>query len=165
MPKSVKLEGFIKAKSVQHKSIGLTSEPGGDKLTWYTLGDAAFKARFDQCIVGDHVRISLPLNEKGEPHGEATFLEILEKSFAKPKDTFPTKAEQKIIDDWDTSKSILWQSCMKIAVEIEKAFMCGEKNPTRDEACKNIVVSTNNLYESSLRKYRGLPPIPEAKEE
>ena len=90
-----------------------------------------------------------------------TFLEFIKKSEVKPIDKYPSQQEQAIIDEWNTSKSILWQSCMKVACEVEKAFMCGEKSPTRDEACKNICVSTNNLYEASLRKQRNLPPIPE----
>lgn len=153
-----KLEGFIKAKSVTNKSILIAPGPT-DNGTWYSLTEKVFNYSFEKLVIGDKVKVSLSEDLKS-----VTFLELLKKSDAKPVDKFPSKQEQAIIDEWNTSKSILWQSCMKVAVEIEKAFMCGEKSPTRDEACKNICVSTNNLYEASLRKQRNLPPIPEVGE-
>lgn len=164
MAKNVKVDGYVKAKSVTHKSISLTNEPAGEKPTWYSLSQRVFDYTFEKLNIGDHVRISLPADD---PQGMVSFLEFLEKSEAsqRPVDKYPTKQEQRIIDEWDKSKEILWQSCMKIAIEVEKAFMCGEKSPDRVVATKNVLVITNNLYEGSLRKYRGQPPIPEAKEE
>jgi len=166
MAKTIKIEGFVKAKSVQHKSISLSPEPGKD-ASWYSLSDRVFDFSFEKLVIGDRVRISLPCDENGQipKNAMVTFLELLDKVPIKPVDKYPTKSEQAIIDEWDTQKSIIWQSCMKIAVEVEKAFMCGEKSPDRDQACKEILKSTNNLFEGSLRKMNNLPVIPEAKEE
>ena len=162
MAKNSYLVGFITQKSVTHKSIQIAPSPGDDHKTWYELTQKVFDYSFEKLVVGDHVKITIP---KDEVSPKVTFLEIIEQTGAKPVDKFPTNQEQAIIKEWDKSKEILWQSCMKIAVEIEKAFMCGEKSPDRTEACKNVLILTNNLFECSLRKYRNLPPIPEAKEE
>ncbi len=166
MAKSIKIDGFIKAKSVQHKSISLSPEPGKDG-SWYSLSDRVFDFSFEKLVIGDKVRISLPCDENGQipKNAMVSFLEMLDKSSVKPIDKYPTKREKEIIEDFDRQKLILWQSCMKIAVEIEKAFMCGETCTDRNEACKNVLVSTNNLYEGSLRKANNLPVIPEAREE
>ena len=155
---SDKLQGFIKAKSVTNKSILIAPSPT-DNGTWYALTPKVYDFSFEKLVIGDKVSVSLSEDLKS-----VTFLEFIKKSEVKPIDKYPSQQEQAIIDEWNTSKSILWQSCMKVACEVEKAFMCGEKSPTRDEACKNICVSTNNLYEASLRKQRNLPPIPEVGE-
>ena len=162
MAKNLYLEGYLTQKSVTHKSIQIAPAPGDEHKTWYELTDKVFSYSFEKLVIGDHIKITIP---KEGDHPKVTYLEILEPSGAKPVDKFPTKQEQQIINDWDKSKEILWQSCMKIAIEIEKGFMCGEKSPDRTEACKNVLISTNNLYEGSLRKYRGQPVIPEAKED
>jgi hypothetical protein len=52
--------------------------------------------------------------------------------------------------------SIMWQSCMKIAIECVQ--MAGDFGSDADQA-KRVIVTTNALYEDSLRKMRGEIPI------
>jgi hypothetical protein len=56
----------------------------------------------------------------------------------------------------DKNNSIMWQACMKIAVQIIP--MTGDFGSDADQA-KRVIVTTNALYEDSLRKMRGEIPI------
>jgi len=150
---------YVQGKNKEHSSLKLGLEPTGNG-TWFNLAPNVLKFMFDKVEIGDKVEVSIPI---GDDKAVIQFMTIVEKSVAAQSrhDSYPSKQEQKIIDEWSREKSILWQSCMKIAVEVEKGYMCGDPSPSRQETIKNIIVMTDALYEASTRKYNNLPPIPE----
>ena len=108
--------------------------------------------------VGDRVSVNYD-ETTGQIKGGINILKQNENQ-VKPQYSYPTEKEQVILAEGDKQNHILWQSCMKIAVEVEKFYAVGGAED-RDETCKNVIKMTNNLYEASQRKMRGVPPIPE----
>ena len=133
----------------------ITITPPGALPVTVVVSDNQRTKMLPRLHIGDV--ISVKTDEQNHVKGG---INITSQSPVTPVSTYPTKKEQGILDQGAKENAILWQSCMKAAVEIEKFFAVGGAED-RVETAKNVVVTTNNLYEASQRKFRGLPPIPE----
>lgn len=124
---------------------------------------------FPKMSIGD--TISVYVRTDGSIQGGITVKDKGKKEFVpgssyagegpRPISKYPTKDEQRIVETSEKQNYILWQSCMKIAVETEKFFVGGVED--RQQTVKEIITVTNALYEASQRKMRGLPPIEEVR--
>ena len=61
--------------------------------------------------------------------------------------------------EMDRQRLIIWQSCIKAAAEIERAFIA--ETDDRQTTAKHVIVTAFALYTASLRLWEGLPPIKE----
>lgn len=152
-----KIEGTISSVGLQNGLLGIVTAAGPSVQV--KVSEIQRQKMLPSLHIGDKVQVWM--NEDSTIKGG---INVVEKAEQKQVSNFPTKKEETILKegyiDSQKQNSIMWQSCMKIAVEIEKFYATGGAED-RVETCKNVIVSTNNLYESSLRKMRGLPPIPE----
>ena len=150
---TTKVEGPITSVGIMAGTIMIT--PQGSLPITVKVSENQRAKLLPRLTIGDVIAVNV--DESGNVKGG---IDIKSQSPAKSINTYPTKKEQGILAEGDKQNHILWQSCMKIAVEVEK-FYAGGGAEDRSETCKNIIVSTNNLYEASQRKMRGVPPIPE----
>lgn len=143
-----------KIKSIDHQIGRITMANG----SWYDLSDNArkFLPKYKE---GDEIDATAYGNK-------ITFLKIAApgtgpqpiSNYSKPQygQGSIVGGSQPQVPQWDTNHSIMWQACMKIAVQIIP--MTGDFGSDADQA-KRVVVTTNALYEDSLRKMRGEIPL------
>ena len=148
-----KVEGPITSIGMMAGTIMIS--PQGSLPVTVKVSENQRTKMLPRLVIGDVIAVNV--DESGNVKGG---IDIKSQSPAKSINTYPTKEEQGILAEGDKQNHILWQSCMKIAVEVEKFYAVGGAED-RDETCKNVIKMTNNLYEASQRKMRGVPPIPE----
>lgn len=151
-----KVVGNISYVGKDDGTLGITSDVGGQSLK-VKCSDTQRQKMFPSLNIGD--KVSLYVKEDMSISGGIT---VLEKRQVTEQKTIPSKQELKVEREIGKQQEIAWQVCMKAAVEIEKLFVGAAED--RQEVCKNILQSTNNLYEGTMRKFNGLPPFPEAAE-
>ncbi len=150
---TTKIEGPITSVGIMAGTIMIT--PQGSLPITVKVSENQRAKLLPRLVIGDVIAVNV--DENGQVKGG---IDIKSQSPAKSINTYPTKKETAILAEGDKQNHILWQSCMKIAVEVEKFYAVGGAED-RDETCKNVIKMTNNLYEASQRKMRGVPPIPE----
>jgi hypothetical protein len=133
----------------------ITITPPGALPVTVVVSDNQRTKMLPRLHIGDV--ISVKTDESNHVKGGIT---ITSQSPVNPVSVYPTKKEGAILAQGERENAILWQSCMKAAIEVEKFFAVGGAED-RAETTKNVIVITNNLYEASQRKLRGVPPIPE----
>lgn len=150
------VEGAITSIGVMAGTLLIKPNNGLDVMV--RVSEAQKLKMLPRLNVGDRVSVNYD-ETTGQIKGGINILKQNENQ-VKPHYSYPTEKEQAIISQSEKENAILWQSCMKAAIEIEKFYAVGGAED-RSETAKNVLVITNNLYEASQRKFRGLPPIPE----
>lgn len=146
--------GTISSIGLMNGMLGINDIQGGRSYL-VKASDKQREKMFPSLHIGD--KIEVWINPDDTIKGG---IKVLEKATVEPVQTPVTKYEEKVIKEVSREQTIVWQSCMKIAVEIEKFYATGGAED-RQETTKNVIVVTNALYEASMRKFNGLPPIPE----
>lgn len=154
MAKTTKVKLYVQAKSVEHSSLKLGSEPKGNGV-WYNLAANVMKYMFDKLNPGDYIEASIP----EDPKGNISFISMVDpsKGEAHPKDSFPTNKEQKILDDGFRQHAIMWQNMMAHA---EKCFEAAGDFGSDYENSRRLLIITKTLFEASL-EYLNTKKLPE----
>jgi len=153
--KTSKVKLYVQAKSLEHRSLKLGEELAGN-ATWYTLADNVMKFMFDKLTAGDYIEASIPEDLKGN----ITFISMADPSKEpgpQPVDKYPSKSEQKILDDGFRQHTIMWQNMMAHA---EKCMECAGDFGSDYENARRLLVCTKSLYEASL-EYLNTHKLPE----
>lgn len=155
MVKTTKVKLYVQAKSVEHSSLKLGSEAKGNGV-WYNLAANVMKYMFDKLNPGDYIEASIP----EDPKGNITFISMADPSKEpgpQPVDKYPSKSEQKILDDGFRQHAIMWQNMMAHA---EKVFEASGDFGSDYENSRRLLVITKTLYEASL-EYLNTHKLPE----
>jgi hypothetical protein len=153
---ATKITGIIASIGMQNAMLGVTTDAGPSVMV--KASEPQRQKMFPGMNIGDHIEIWV--NEDKTIKGG---IKILEHAKVPEVKSYPKTSEEKLLKELDRQDSILWQSCMKAAVELEKFYVGNAED--RVETCKNVLKMTNDLFEASQRKFRGLPPIPECADE
>lgn len=142
--KTSKVKLYVQAKSLEHRSLKLGAELAGNGA-WYNLADNVMKFMFDKLTAGDYIEASIP----DDPKGNITFISMVDPSVGGPQpiDKYPSKSEQKILDDGFRQHAIMWQNMMAHA---EKCMECAGDFGSDYENARRLLVCTKSLYEASL---------------
>jgi len=153
--KTSKVKLYVQAKSLERRSLKLGAELAGNG-TWYNLADNVMKFMFDKLTAGDYIEASIP----DDPKGNITFISMADPSKEpgpQPVDKYPSKSEQKILDDGFRQHAIMWQNMMAHA---EKVFEAAGDFRSDYENSRRLLVITKTLYEASL-EYLNTHKLPE----
>lgn len=153
--KTSKVKLYVQAKSLEHRSLKLGADLIGNG-TWYTLADNVMKFMFDKLNQGDYIEASIP----DDPKGNVTFITHCDPSKEpgpQPIDKYPSKSEQKILDDGFRQHAIMWQNMMAHA---ERVFEAAGDFGSDYENSRRLLVITKTLYEASL-EYLNTKKLPE----
>ena len=152
-----KVEGMISSIGIMAGTIMITPAGGGFDVT-VKVSENQKQKMLPRLNVGDHVTVNYDESTGFIKGG----IDVTKQNTpqTKPMNVYPTKQEKAWLDQGNKENAILWQSCMKIAIEVEKFFATGGAED-RDTTCKKIVESTDFLYEASQKKLRGVPPLQE----
>jgi hypothetical protein len=153
--KTSKVKLYVQAKSLEHRSLKLGAELAGNG-TWYNLADNVMKFMFDKLNQGDYIEATIP----DDPKGSITFITHVDPSKEagpQPKNYYPTKKEQDILDQGWRQQAIIWQNMMSHAA---KCMECAGDFGNDYENARRLLVTTKMLYEASL-EYLNTHKLPE----